>query len=221
MILSLLLVVAGAPVALGQERIVHVEPIAGLHALPQQCEEFLEAFRSAVREADLPSERRGASGWIPGEPFRRRVAIEEGAASGATWAVQISLGLPARGWGRNEYRQEGTGPAYTVYPTRVGGGYPKGRRASRGMVVSILVRSPLDAAASLGAEPDRISLVFPAASSPAADGDPVPAAMGLPWGDAGRAVGRLVLESVHRRTRDLGPDERLSLAPAVRVESAQ
>jgi hypothetical protein len=97
--------------------------------------------------------------------------------------------------------------------TRANPGY----RRSRGLRVSVLVRTDDDLRNGYDPDPVATGLAFPGPAAPEG-GTLVPSARGYryPWREAGQAVGRLVLEALNHRGGALPDGATVDLAPAVR-----
>jgi hypothetical protein len=213
---ALLLASFAGPSSGGEPRIARLESIQGLTTDLGQRGEFLEAFRAAFEAPDLSIEARAPGGWTPGAPLPNRFRLEEGSAPDAAWTLEIVVGLPPIQLSTQRERR------------RVGGRHPKWvtvrrpdpkHRASRGMNLVITVIPPDAGRAGLTPEPERVDLGFPVA--PAGEDDTLQTSESpreYPWAVAGRAAGLLALEALHRRSGDLGPDQRLQLPGALRAD---
>jgi hypothetical protein len=190
----------------------------GLRTEATTRDEFLAAFEKALLERDLDAERLSADVWSADRPLANAFRFVDGSAPTGAWSVKVTLGLPASGWGKTEYQVDSNPWGSSARPVRSGGAFGSGKRASLGMVVSVELQSPADAASGVAPSLQRTSVVFPAPEPPA-DAASVKAGVKFPWKDAGRTAGRLVLEALHRAARDLDSNRRVALDPATRIEA--
>lgn len=183
-----------------------VPPDSALHAA------FMAGFDEALAAATLAIEARDASGaWRPaGERASRFALVADPEAAGA-WTLQAVVRAPPPFSAQRRDRR--TNKLERVVDPDL--------RASRGMTVALLVLSPEAIAGGARAMPDHHAFAFPQEAAPATVLGRVPRGFRFPWHEAGRTVGTLALELLHRRAGDLGEDERCVLAPAVRVDAVR
>lgn len=222
---AVLLGTPGAPSAPGAERFVRCDSIRGLPRDTAQSRQFMEGFREAFDQGEIAVERNDPEGWKAGNPAPNRFRSFESGRAHDLWTVQLFVRLPqtsSGAWqGHYEMGSSGGNPQGTWVPPSFGSIVSK-KRHSRGMVVVAMALAPNEAAAGERPTPLQTAIAFPGpAAPPAPDGaTALPPLQGydFPWRDAGRAAGLIALEALHRRSGDLRTDERMALAPGLRVE---
>jgi hypothetical protein len=215
LIAALLLAAPAVATPAGSER-VELDSFRGLPADAQQRDEFLDGFDGAFEDSALAAETHAAGEWRPRAPLVNRFRLRP-RSLGPAWRLQVFVELPQLyGTRFTPGHVEQTGSGSIWVPGTPGRGDRK-RRAARGLVVSVRVRSPGDA--EFTGDPERTSIAFPAPPGP--DGSAVlsPHAYEIPWRDAGRAAGLIALEALHRKSGELSADERLDLSEALRVDA--
>jgi hypothetical protein len=214
--IALALQLLAASSAPGLPNFVQVVGINGLptDSLPRGA--FLAGFRGEFAADVLPAEQKnGAGDWDRSAPVSNRFKWLEGDGGGyggeEAWKLTVTLGSPSA----------------VVLPKRAG---EKGRRVletqrrSRGMIAAFTLQAPTPGRERETPVVDREAFTFPGSDAPS---DP-DATEGVPaigykfdWNEAGRIVARLALEQLHRRSREIDDGVRVSIAPAIRVESGR
>jgi hypothetical protein len=85
------------------------------------------------------------------------------------------------------------------------------------MIVGLVMHVPDPAGGAPRAVTSRFAFLFPASGAGAADLAVPATGYAYPWGEAGRVVGTLVLEALHRESGDIVNAERMDIQPAVRT----
>jgi hypothetical protein len=203
---------AAVPAAGPAHASVHDLVLVAVQGLPADTTtrgRFLDAFRSELAAPELPTQRREADAWSAAGPLRNRFRLVEGELTDDDWSLDVTIGSP---------------PALTV-PSRKKGGNSRQlvtRRTSRGMIAAVRVASPASDLVGSVATDARFAFAYPPPASSSGQALGVPATgYVFSWEDAGRAVARLALETLHRRTGDLADRERADIQPAVRTETGR
>jgi len=206
--LQLLAAAPAAPAKTGAHDLVLVT-VQGLPADTTTRARFLGAFRLELAASEWPTEHLASEAWGAGGPARSRFRLVDGEVTEDDWSLGVTLGSPQ---------------ALTLPPRKKGGNSRQlaSRRTSRGMIAAFRIASPAsDLEGSVVTTP-RFAFSFPPPGSAAGADLGVPATGYVyPWEDAGRAVARLALESLHRRTGDLSETERADIVPAIRAEAGR
>ena len=95
------------------------------------------------------------------------------------------------------------------------------RRMSRGMIAALVMHVPDPAGGPPRAVESRFAFVFPAAGTGERDLAVPATGYAYPWSQAGRMVGLLVLEALHRESGDIVESERMNIQPAVRSDAGR
>ncbi len=199
-----------APEAPGLPVFVQVTSIDGLPADSTVRGQFMSGFRGAFADDETPAERRASDGtWEKSAPVSNRFKWLEGDASEDAWTLQVLIGAP---------------PA-VVLPQRAnerGRRVLESHRRSRGMIVAFVMRPPVTGGVTPPEVRERLAFAFPGAAGGTDEAPGMPAVGYLfPWVDAGRVVAVLALETLHRHRDEIGADERLSIAPAIRTDAGR
>jgi len=202
------------PSAPGAPRLVQLVSLDGLPPDSLSREEFLGAFRGVFAEEQLDVERLDAEQWRPGLRFSNRFRLLEGTAADDVWSLQVVVGAPPPVVPARRKKPSQADPQrYSAFQSR---------RSSRGMMLSIVTVSPAAKADGKPGQTVPYGIAFPIAPSEEGSSPVVPAGgYVFPWDEAGRAAGRLALETLHRGSGDLGADERFRIAPAVRAATGR
>lgn len=166
-----------------------VDALEGLPVAPPEREAFLEGFRGAFLEREIPTERvaKKTGAVRPGAPLRNDLRLAEGVSEKGAWHVRVRLEWFAP-------QDSAADSLARVWP-------------GRGARVTVTVGWPEE---TRSAPPDRVRtewLRFP-------PGHPVDAAYDQ---HAGWQVGLLTLEAVQRARGGLGDDQRLRLDDTRRI----
>ncbi len=186
----------------GAASVVNVPALEGVPADPRAQAAFLKGFHDAFREGDLRIERVAKTGGKarPGETLHNRFRLAEAGEDKDTWTARVRLEwfaprpdtVPGRGAEAESLAR--------IYP-------------GIGVRVELEVRPPPDAG---NGGPDK-----PAATSAVTLRFPVGHPVDAPyWQLAGRQVGFVLLEAVHRADGDLTEEQRLVLENARRLPPA-
>jgi len=186
----------------GAARVLSVLALEGVPADPRARTVFLKGFHDAFREGDLRTERVAKPGGKaqPGGTLHNRFRLAEAGEDKDTWTARVRLEwfaprpdtVPGRGAEAESLAR--------IYP-------------GIGVRVELQVRQPPDAddpGPDKPAAASAVALRFPA-------GHPVDAPY---WQLAGRQVGFVLLEAVHRAEGDLTEEQRLVLESARRLPAA-
>lgn len=223
---AVLLGAPGVPSAVGSERLVRCDSIRGLPRDTAQSRQFMEGFGEAINQSEVAIERNGAVGWKASNPAPNRFRSFEGGYVRDLWTLQLFVRLPqtkSGAWQGHYVMGSGGGgnPEGTWVPPSFGSIVSR-KRHSRGIVVVAMALAPGEADAGEKATPLQAAIAFPApAAPPAPEGAtilPPPRGYDFPWRDAGRTAGLVALEALQRRSGDLATDQRMALAPGLRVE---
>ena len=222
---TVLLGTPGVPSAPGAEHFVRCDSIRGLPRDTAQSRRFMEGFREALNQGEVAIERKGTSGWKAGNPAPNRFRSFEGGYARDLWTLQLFVRLPqtsSGAWqGHYVMGSSGGGNPVGIWVPPSFGSIVSKKRHSRGMVVVAMALAPYEADAGEKATPLQAAIAFPGpAATPPEGATVLPPLSGydFPWRDAGRAAGLIALEALHRRSGDLPTDQRMVLAPGLRVE---
>ena len=197
------------PLAPGAPKFAQLVSLTGVPADSSMRMEFLSGFRGVFALDEVPGERlsRG-SGWNTGLPLPNRFRLLEGSPADDAWKLEVVIGSPPP----LHTQASAHRTAHTI-PTR---------RTSRGMIVAFVMNVPDPAGGPSRAVQSRFAFVFPAAGASAAGDLAVPSnGYAFPWGQAGRIVGSLALEALHRESGDIVDAERMDIQPAVRADAGR
>jgi hypothetical protein len=196
------------PPAPGAPKFAQLVSLTGVPPDSSMRTEFLAAFRGVFMEDEVPGERLSAAReWKQGLPLPNRFRLLEGSLADDAWKLDIVIGSPPP----LRRRESGDRSARTV-PTR---------RMSRGMVAALVMRVPDPSGGVPRTVQTNFAFVFPAAGAGATDLAVPATGYAYPWSRAGRVVGSLVLEALHRESGDIVDSERMDIRPAVRSESGR
>ncbi|MBK7366391.1 MAG: hypothetical protein IPJ04_00395 [Candidatus Eisenbacteria bacterium] len=194
------------PPAPGAPRFAQLVSLEGLPADSTIRLAFMNGFRDVFADEQLRSERDNGGGWQPQVAVPNRFRLLEGSAADDAWTVQVVIGAPApavvqRTQGENTKRRS-----------------DKARRASRGMIVSVIALSPEARQNGARPLPQTFAFAFPAPPPPA-DASQIVTSSGYTysWTAAGQTAGKLALEVLHHFSEDLSAQERADITPAVRT----
>ncbi len=198
------------PPAPGAPRFAQLDSLEGLPADSTIRMQFMDGLREVFAEEQLRSERDQGAGWRPQVAVPNRFRLLEGAPADDAWTLQLVIGAPApavvnRTQGENSKRRS-----------------DKARRASRGMIVSVVALSPEARQNGARPLPQTFAFAFPAPPPPA-DASQVVTSSGYAysWVAAGKTAGLLALEVLHHFSEDLSAQERADITPAVRTATGR
>ncbi len=196
------------PVAPGAPRFVQIASLTGVPADSAAQEGFGTAFRSVFAEESLPGEHESGGSWRGGLPLPNHFRLLEGDVASDAWQVQVSIGAPP--------------PLQVPDPRHKGHVLTiAGRRMSRGMRVGAVVSVPSPSGAVDHTFTVTASFAFPAKGDGRASLAVPQNGYVFPWDDAGHVAGLLVLEALHRESRDFVATERVDITPAVRTDAGR
>ena len=174
---------------------------------------LLDAFQEEFDADELPWEKRTGETWGSSGERRNRFHLVDVAAPEASWALDVTIGLPPPVVIQQAKRKQSDPtprPRSTDY------------RAARGLTIVVAASAPGDPAERTSVEPVKFAVYFPDARRVVVPSHNLPGgAYAYPWADAGRVVARAALEMLHRANATLDDDERADLSPAVRAEDAR
>lgn len=214
---ALLLVFAVPPLRAEPATVpVTVRRFVGLPADSAARGAFMDAFREAMDQRELELERRADPGWAASGPRTNPFRLVDLASPDEAWIVDLSVRVPP------EVRV--SRPRPRDLPRHAPDPRPRvsSVRTSRGLLVVVSVLSPQAAAEGDEPAPVRFSLYFPDARRVVVPSEKLPGGgYDYPWDDAGRAVARVLLETLHRSQALIAGDERADLSPAMRADAEE
>lgn len=196
------------PLASGAPRFVQLQSLTGVPPDSAAQESFRTAFRSVFAEESLPGEHESGGAWRGGLPLPNHFRLLEGDVATDAWQVQVSIGAPP--------------PLQVPDPKHKGHVLTiPGRRTSRGMRLGAVIAVPSPSGEVDHTVVVRAAFAFPAKGEANASLAVPQNGYVFPWDDAGHVAGLLVLEALHRESRDFVATERVDITPAVRTDAGR